>query len=88
MHEDYSPKVEPVVTERWKALVEKGLEKNDKNDAPYRAEIARDIFKALPQDEKDTYVAHTKKDKQAAVAKYEASLAELYTSTTLQTKQQ
>lgn len=87
MHEDYPTVVEPVVKERWQRLVEKGLGKDDKNDAPYRALIAREIFTGLPMAKQEEYVAHAKADKAAALATYETSLKALYTTITPKTKQ-
>lgn len=74
MHEQYDDLVRPEVERQWDMKKQNGLCAKDRNDANFRAEIARTIFKALPKAEREGYERRAKEDKEKAVEEYEAAL--------------
>lgn len=76
MKERYPDVIAPAVASAWAERVNRGLQKNDKNDAAFRADVARAAFNRLPKDEQKELVENAKKDKEAMVAAHRQSLEE------------
>jgi hypothetical protein len=77
MRESYSEKIAPVVAERWAAeQKQNGLssERTKEPKAGFRAQVARQMFAALPQAEQKAIAERAKTEAQAAKASYAASL--------------
>ncbi|KAK7053866.1 hypothetical protein R3P38DRAFT_2369119, partial [Favolaschia claudopus] len=65
MHESYDAEIKPVVEARWKArLVEEdgvdSLKTGKAPNAPFRAQVAREMFKELGDDERDALAQRAK----------------------------
>lgn len=76
MHEKYPDVIAPAVEAAWDLWVKDGLKPNDKKNAAFRAEVARDVFKKLPKVEQNVFQTNAQQDKQAAVAAYKLALEE------------
>lgn len=74
MHERYPDVIAPAVTAAWDEQVKNGLKTNDKNNAAFRAEIARTVFNKLPPQEQKVFHTNAQDDKKAAVAAYKMAL--------------
>ncbi|KAJ7105137.1 hypothetical protein C8R43DRAFT_1140927 [Mycena crocata] len=75
MHESHAEKIEPVVMERWNTLRDEdpgNLDRPAKPKAGFRAQVARDVFAALPKAEQLAIATRAKaeaeKNKQAFVS--------------------
>jgi hypothetical protein len=74
MREVYTSDIAPVVAERWAEQQADGTNiqtKSDPNGA-FRAAIARELFAALPQSERDGYRERAQEEAKAARAAYDA----------------
>ncbi|KAK7019464.1 hypothetical protein R3P38DRAFT_3198771 [Favolaschia claudopus] len=65
MHESYETEIKAVVEARWKAeLVEEdgveSLKTGKAPNAPFRAKVAREMFKELPEEERDALMQRAK----------------------------
>lgn len=76
MHEDYADAIAPAVAAAWDLRVKDGLKPNDKNNAAFRAEVARAVFKNLPKEEQNVFIKNAQQDKQAAATAYKLALDE------------
>lgn len=76
MHERYPDIIAPAVAAAWDERVKKGLGTKDRNNAVFRAEVARAVFNNLPQEEQKQFHDSAQKDKQAAVDVYKLALQE------------
>lgn len=76
MHDKYDELVAPVVEKEWNAKKAAGLSPKDKNDANFRLEIARKLFKSLPKAEREEYEARAQRDKEAATEAYKVEVEE------------
>jgi hypothetical protein len=77
MRESYAEKIAPVVAKRWeKERGENGMasERTKEPKAGFRAQVARELFAALPQAEQKALGERAKAEAQAAKASYVASL--------------
>jgi hypothetical protein len=78
MHESYAEKIAPVVAERWSRLRDEDSvgvsERTKEPKAGFRAEVARDLFAALPMDEQKQIAARAKEVAVAAKEAYTKSL--------------
>ncbi|KAJ7025313.1 hypothetical protein C8F04DRAFT_1191583 [Mycena alexandri] len=76
MHEVYETDVAPVVAQRWLTLSSEGsnMQTQKKPTAAFRAEVARTLFAALPEDERNGYAERAKEEALAARKKYDAAL--------------
>ncbi|KAJ7116234.1 hypothetical protein C8R43DRAFT_1137910 [Mycena crocata] len=78
MKDQYVEVVAPAVEAKWAATPGPGSSVRTKKDpdAPFRASVARELFKALPQDEKERYAAKAKEEAAAARTLFEKRLKE------------
>lgn len=76
MKQHYPDMIAPAVAAAWDERVKVGLNSNDKNDAGFRADVARAVFNKLPKDEQKEFLANAKRDKERAVATYKQALEE------------
>lgn len=76
MREKYQDVIAPVVAERWAAGTGAGSNLQTKKDAdgPFRAKIARELFAALPEEERVAYGDRAKLEAVEAWEKYDATL--------------
>jgi hypothetical protein len=77
MRESYADKIAPVVSERWVAARENnepGTAGRKEPKAGFRANVAREVFGALPVDEKVVIAQRAKDEVASAKAAYEAAL--------------
>lgn len=76
MREKYQDVIAPVVAERWAAGTGAGSNLQTKKDAdgPFRAKIARELFAALPEEERVAYGDRAKLEAVEAREKYDAAL--------------
>ncbi|KAF7968024.1 hypothetical protein HWV62_32154 [Athelia sp. TMB] len=74
MHESNEELVVPAIAAAWAEKVKAGLKPKDKNNAAFRAEVARKLFKDLPKTEQARLQASAKKDKDAALAAYQNAM--------------
>ncbi|KAJ6448363.1 hypothetical protein C8R45DRAFT_1133146 [Mycena sanguinolenta] len=77
MHESYTDKVAPVVAEEWRKLRETNSEVSERTKEPkagFRAQVARNVFAALPVDEQKALAARAKKEAADAKAAYISAL--------------
>jgi hypothetical protein len=79
MHESYADRIAPVVASRWEAdRAANGLASERTKDpkAGFRAQVARELFAALPLDEQKEIGARAKIAAQAAKEAYVKALKE------------
>lgn len=76
MKERYPDVIAPAVASAWAERVRRGLQKKDKNDAAFRADVARVAFNGLSKDEQKGLIANAKRDKEAMVADHKLRLEE------------
>lgn len=88
MKERYTDVIAPAVAAAWDEKVKKGLNPKDKNDAAFRADVARAAFGKLPKDEQNELLANAKGDKDAAVTAYKKALADIHTGSRTPEKRQ
>ncbi|KAK7016887.1 hypothetical protein R3P38DRAFT_3202181 [Favolaschia claudopus] len=66
MHESYEAEIKPVVDAKWKSrLVEDdgtSLRTAKAPNAPFRAQVARELFRELPEDEQNALVLRAKEE--------------------------
>lgn len=74
MHERYQEIVAPAVEVAWGAKLAAGLTPSDKNNAPFRGGIARDLFAKLPLVEREKYEQSAKADKEQALKNYRVAV--------------
>ncbi|KAJ7688917.1 hypothetical protein B0H16DRAFT_1487292 [Mycena metata] len=76
MHEAYETDIAALVAERWLARPSPGsnLQTQPKPTAAFRAEVARDLFAAFPEDERNGYAERAKEEAQQAREKYNTAL--------------
>jgi hypothetical protein len=76
MHEKYQDLIAPVVAEHWAKTPAKGSNVPTQKDpnGPFHAEIAREMFAALPSDEREDYAKRAKAEALEAHEKYEAAM--------------
>ncbi|KAJ7887137.1 hypothetical protein B0H13DRAFT_2342502 [Mycena leptocephala] len=77
MQESYADKIAPVVSERWVAARENnepGTAGRKEPKAGFRANVAREVFGALPVDEKAAIAQRAKDEAASAKATYKAAL--------------
>lgn len=66
--------IAPAVAAAWDEKVKKGLQSTDKNNAGFRAQVARTAFNSLPKEEQQKFVSNAQKDKEGAVATYKLAV--------------
>jgi hypothetical protein len=79
MHESYTSKIAPIVTERWEAdRAANGVasERTKEPKAGFRAQVAREVFAALPLEEQKEIGARAKVDAVEAKKAYVKALQE------------
>ncbi|KAJ7615075.1 hypothetical protein DFH06DRAFT_1013683 [Mycena polygramma] len=78
MHESYATDIEPEVTARWKAqsINPDGSANAAHPDASFRSKIARELFKALPQEEQDALRGRATAEAQEAKLKYAKAMTD------------
>jgi hypothetical protein len=81
MHERYTEDIAPTVEEEWKTKQAAGVSSKEKNDAGFRAAVARKVYSDLPIEEQKRYEKSAKDDKEAAVAAYKKALEEGFSKT-------
>jgi hypothetical protein len=76
MHECYAERIDPIVKQRWAETQGAGasVPVSKEPNAPFRAQIAREVFAALPESEKQQYSARAKAEAAAAHGAFEKSL--------------
>lgn len=74
MKENYPDVIAPAVAAAWAVRVEQGLQKTDRNDAAFRADVARGAFNTLSKDRQKELLANAKRDKEEMVATYKQAL--------------
>ncbi|KAJ6491114.1 hypothetical protein C8R45DRAFT_1138184 [Mycena sanguinolenta] len=76
MREKYKEEVAPVVAERWAESVSEGsnLQTKKDPDGPFRAKVAREVFRQLDQDEQDAYAARAKEEAADVQKKFDEDL--------------
>ncbi|KAJ7169146.1 hypothetical protein C8R43DRAFT_1121035 [Mycena crocata] len=75
MHEQWSQLI-PVIAERWKATVSAGSNVQTAKDAngPFRAQVARDVFAALPEEERASYGERARAEAATAREAYQKAM--------------
>ncbi|KAJ7080722.1 hypothetical protein C8R43DRAFT_1143069 [Mycena crocata] len=75
MHEQW-PEIVPIIAERWQATVSAGsnLQTRKEADGPFRAQVARDVFAALSEEEKGSYGDRAKAEAAAAREAYQKAM--------------
>lgn len=76
MKERYPDVIAPAVSSAWAERIKDGIKPGDKNDAVFRADVARMAFAKLSPGEQKQLIANAKRDKDAAVATYKLALEE------------
>jgi hypothetical protein len=76
MRERYQDDIAPVVVDRWAAEKSEGSNVQTKKEpnGPFCAAIARELFAALPEEERDGYRVRAKEEAQEARAVYDKGL--------------
>lgn len=74
MHERYKEDVAPAVEAAWNEKLATGLGPKDKNNAPFRGTVARELFASLPAADRAKYELSAKKDKEKALMAYKAAV--------------
>lgn len=74
MRNKYKEIVAPAVEIAWNERLAAGLATTDKNNAPFRGEVARKLFARLPKEEKEMYEKAAKMDKEKAIQAYKAAV--------------
>jgi hypothetical protein len=77
MHKSYTEEIAPVVAKRWADEQDRNGLLSERTKAPkagFRAQVAREMFAALPQAEQKAIAERAKTEAQAAKAAYGASL--------------
>jgi hypothetical protein len=76
MHEVYQTEIAPVVADRWaeRASAGSNVQTQKVPDGPFRAAVAREMFAALPEHEREGYRSQAKEEAETARAVYEAGL--------------
>ncbi|KAJ7030559.1 hypothetical protein C8F04DRAFT_1186605 [Mycena alexandri] len=78
MREKYEQEIAPVVAERWLQQSSEGsnVQTSKKPTAAFRAEVARDLFAGLPENERNGYKERAKEEADAARAAYNKAMKE------------
>lgn len=78
MHEEYASLIQPVVENQWATSTADGsnVKTAKEPNAPFRARVAREVFAALADSEKQRYADNAKKEAAAARAAYDTALKE------------
>jgi hypothetical protein len=77
MRESYLDKIAPIVADKWQKEREQNGELSERTKEPkagFRAQVARDVFTALPKDEQNAIAARAKKEAAEAKAAYMQAL--------------
>ncbi|KAJ7142161.1 hypothetical protein C8R46DRAFT_920318 [Mycena filopes] len=76
MHELYESDIAPVVEARWLSQESAGSNVQTKSNptAAFRAEVARELFTALPEDERNGFAERAKEQAKTARAEFEAAM--------------
>ncbi|KAJ7893224.1 hypothetical protein B0H13DRAFT_2339812 [Mycena leptocephala] len=76
MRESYATDIAPVVAERWteKSIKADGSANTGHPDAPFRCSIARDLFKALPEEEQTAIRGRAAEEAREAKLAYEKGM--------------
>ncbi|KAJ7917019.1 hypothetical protein B0H13DRAFT_1870706 [Mycena leptocephala] len=76
MHEAFTEQIAPVVAERWAAEVSNGSSVQTKKDpdGPFRAKIAREVFAALSDADREMYATRAKEEAAEARKEYDKAM--------------
>jgi hypothetical protein len=76
MREAYTEEIAPVVAERWATQQSSGSNLQTAKDptGPFRAQVARELFAALPLSVQQGYASRAKEEAAEAKTAYEASM--------------
>lgn len=80
MHERYPDLIGPAVDAAWNEKVSKGLQSADKNNAAFRAQVARKVFNDLPSEEQKKLLASAQKDKESAVTVHKLAVQGIHSN--------
>jgi hypothetical protein len=76
MHECYADRIDPIVKQRWAETQGAGasVPVAKEPNTPFCAQIAREVFAALPEDKQKVYSARAKAEAATARAVFEKAL--------------